>query len=72
MLGEGRSAILARLQCAALAGVDSHRRGHHLRDLLGGDRRLTTWPLLVGQPIESVLDEPRPPLARRRRRAAQP
>ena len=63
-----RSAIDARDQCVALAGVDSNVATIDVLDLIGGDRRRTPRTRLVDQPVQALLHEPGPPLAHRRRR----
>ena len=46
-------------------------RHHHILDLVGTDHRRPAGPVLVGQAVESVFDEPAAPLADRGRRATQ-
>jgi len=46
-------------------------RHHHILDLVGTDHRRPAGPVLVGQAVESVFDEPGAPLADRGRRATQ-
>ena len=59
------SAIFARDQCVAFAGVDSSVVDHDVLDLITADRRWTTRPRLVEQPIHTERDEPRPPFPHR-------
>ena len=65
------SAIDVRDQCVALRRCLLQRRHDHVLDLVQSDRRRPARPILIDQPLQTLGQEPPPPLADRRRMHAQ-